>query len=32
MAVVLRLRKEGAKHRPVFRIVAADKRFPKEGR
>jgi small subunit ribosomal protein S16 len=32
MAVVIRLRKEGAKHRPIFRIVAADKRFPKEGR
>lgn len=32
MAVVIRLRQEGAKGRPVFRIVAADQRFPKEGR
>lgn len=32
MAVVIRLRQEGAKGRPVFRVVAADKRFPKEGR
>ncbi|MBN8421643.1 MAG: 30S ribosomal protein S16 [Verrucomicrobia bacterium] len=32
MAVVLRLRQEGQKGRPVFRIVAADQRFPKEGR
>lgn len=32
MAVVIRLRQEGAKGRPVFRIVAADKRFRREGR
>jgi small subunit ribosomal protein S16 len=32
MAVVIRLRQEGAKGRPVFRIVAADKRFPRDGR
>ncbi|WP_395737761.1 30S ribosomal protein S16 [Prosthecobacter sp.] len=32
MAVVIRLRQEGQKGRPVFRIVAADQRFPKEGR
>ncbi len=32
MAVVIRLRQEGAKGRPVYRIVAADKRFRREGR
>ena len=32
MAVVLRLRQEGAKGHHVFRIVAADKRFPRDGR
>ena len=32
MAVVIRLRQEGAKGRPVFRIVAADQRFPRDGR
>ncbi len=32
MAVVIRLRQEGQKSRPVFRIVAADQRFPRDGR
>lgn len=32
MAVVIRLRQEGARHRPVFRIVATDKRIRREGR
>lgn len=32
MAVVLRLRREGAKDRPVYKIVAADKRFARDGR
>ncbi len=32
MAVVIRLRQEGAKGHHVFRIVAADKRFPRDGR
>lgn len=32
MAVVIRLRQEGQKGRPVFRLVAADKRFPRDGR
>jgi small subunit ribosomal protein S16 len=32
MAVVLRLRQEGAKGRPFYRIVAADKRFKRDGR
>ena len=30
--VVLRLRREGTKNRPFFRIVAADQRFPRDGR
>ncbi|MBE7496572.1 MAG: 30S ribosomal protein S16 [Verrucomicrobiaceae bacterium] len=32
MAVVIRLRQEGAKGRPIFRIVATDKRVRREGR
>lgn len=32
MAVVIRLRQEGSKGRPVYRIVAADKRFRRQGR
>ncbi|HYF37110.1 MAG TPA: 30S ribosomal protein S16 [Prosthecobacter sp.] len=32
MAVAIRLRQEGSKGRPVYRIVAADKRFPRDGR
>ncbi|MBL9113614.1 MAG: 30S ribosomal protein S16 [Verrucomicrobiaceae bacterium] len=32
MAVTLRLRREGTKDRPFYRIVAADKRFRREGR
>lgn len=32
MAVVIRLRQEGAKGRPVYRIVAADQRFKRDGR
>ena len=32
MAVVLRLRREGAKDRPFYKIVAADKRFARDGR
>jgi len=30
--VVIRLRREGTKNRPFFRIVAADQRFPRDGR
>ena len=30
--VVIRLRREGTKNRPFFRIVAADSRFRREGR
>ena len=30
--VVLRLRREGNKNRPFYRIVAADQRFPRDGR
>ena len=30
--VVLRLRREGTKNRPFFRIVAADQRFSRDGR
>ena len=30
--VVLRLRREGTKNRPFYRIVAADQRFPRDGR
>ena len=32
MAVVLRLRREGSKDRPYYKIVAADKRFARDGR
>ena len=32
MAVSIRLARFGAKKKPFFRIVAADSRFPKEGR
>lgn len=32
MAVAIRLRQEGSKGRPIFRIVAADERFPRDGR
>jgi small subunit ribosomal protein S16 len=32
MAVKLRLRREGAKKRPHYRIVAADSRAPRNGR
>lgn len=32
MAVKLRLKKMGAKQRPFYRIVAADSRFPRDGR
>lgn len=32
MAVVLRLRQEGAHGHHVFRVVAADKRFKRDGR
>jgi small subunit ribosomal protein S16 len=32
MAVVLRLRQEGAHGRHVYRVVAADKRFKRDGR
>lgn len=32
MAVVLRLRRMGAKKRPVYRIVAADSRCPRDGK
>ena len=32
MAVKLRLRRMGAKQKPFYRIVAADSRFPRDGR
>lgn len=32
MAVVLRLRREGAKDRPYYKVVATDSRFPRDGR
>ncbi len=32
MAVVIRMRRMGRKNRPYFRIVAADKRSPRDGR
>ncbi|MBI4665042.1 MAG: 30S ribosomal protein S16 [Nitrospinae bacterium] len=32
MAVVLRLRRMGAKKRPVYRIVATDSRCPRDGK
>jgi small subunit ribosomal protein S16 len=30
--VVIRLRREGTKNRPFYRIVAADQRFQRDGR
>ena len=32
MAVTIRLARQGAKKRPFYRIVAADKRAPRDGR
>ena len=32
MAVVIRLRREGTKDRPYYKIVAADQRFRRDGR
>ncbi len=32
MAVAIRLRREGAKNRPYYRIVVADKRSPRDGK
>lgn len=32
MAVALRLRREGSKDRPYYKVVAADSRFPRDGR
>jgi small subunit ribosomal protein S16 len=32
MAVSIRLRREGAKNRPFYRIVVADKRSPRDGK
>ncbi len=32
MAVTLRLTRKGAKKRPFYRVVAADSRFPRDGR
>lgn len=32
MAVVIRLRREGAKNRPFYRVVVADKRSPRDGK
>jgi len=32
MALVIRLRRHGAKKRPFFRIVVADSRAPRDGR
>ena len=32
MAVAIRLRQEGSKGRPVYRIVACDKRYKRDGR
>lgn len=32
MATVIRLRREGKKNRPFYRIVATDKRSPRDGR
>ncbi len=32
MAVAIRLRQEGSKGRPFYRIVAADKRYQRDGR
>jgi small subunit ribosomal protein S16 len=32
MAVSIRLRKEGTKNRPYYRVVVADKRSPRDGK
>ena len=32
MAVIIRLRKMGAKKAPFYRIVVADSRYPRDGR
>ena len=32
MAVVIRLRREGSKGRPYYRVVVADSRAPRDGR
>jgi len=32
LAVVIRMTRRGAKKRPFYRIVAADSRFPRDGR
>jgi small subunit ribosomal protein S16 len=32
MAVSIRLRREGAKNRPYYKVVVADKRSPREGK
>jgi len=32
LAVVIRLTRRGAKKKPFYRIVAADSRFPRDGR
>ncbi|MDR1144923.1 MAG: 30S ribosomal protein S16 [Verrucomicrobiales bacterium] len=32
MAVVIRLRREGAKNRPFYNVVVADKRAPRDGK
>ncbi|MDR1190737.1 MAG: 30S ribosomal protein S16 [Verrucomicrobiales bacterium] len=32
MAVVIRLRREGARNRPFYNVVVADKRSPRDGK
>lgn len=32
MAVVIRLTRRGTRNKPFYRVVAADKRFPRDGR
>ena len=32
MAVVIRLRREGSKDRPYYKVVVADSRSPRDGR
>jgi small subunit ribosomal protein S16 len=32
MAVAIRLRREGARNRPYFRVVVTDKRSPRDGK
>lgn len=32
MAVKIRLRRMGAKRHPIYRVVVADSRFPRDGR